>query len=117
MTYAVALLGLIVYLPVGTWLFYLAGMSVDRAKHEHPHGNDPAAQVLVRYILAPIASAHNAAHNALPMTILFLDLPRELATTKRLNRYVDGPPSWRRDVAIAIRFRLLDRYDRRGTHT
>lgn len=110
-------LALIAYLPIGTWLFYLAGMAFDRAKHDHPGGNDPLANAIVACVLGPLASLHNAAHNALPMSILFLDLPREFATTKRLNRYVDGPPGWRRDIALQMRERLLDRYDRRGIHT
>lgn len=116
MKYALWVLAFVIYLPIGTWLFYLAGMSFDRAKHSE-QGNDPVAQVVVRYLLGPLASLHNAANNALPMTILFLDLPREFATTKRLNRYVDGPPGWRRNVALAVRERLLNRYDRRGIHT
>jgi hypothetical protein len=115
MKYMAWALALCIYLPLATWLFYLAGMAFDRAKHEG--GNDPAAEAIVRYVLGPLASLHNAAHNALPMSILFLDLPREFATTKRLNRYVDGSPGWRRDLALQMRERLLNRYDRRGVHT
>lgn len=107
---------LALYLPIATWLLYLAGMAVDRANDE-AHALPELSDFLARLIW-PIAAIHNCANNAWPMMILFgFDPPRELATTKRLNRYVNGPDGWRRRLALFVREQLLNVFDWRGVHT
>jgi hypothetical protein len=109
------LLALCFYLPPSTWLLYLAGMAVDRAKDK-----DHALPELSAYLatwFGLLAGLHNCMNNALPMTLLFGDLPREFATTKRLNRYADGPDGRRRRMALWVRDQLLNIFDWRGVHT
>jgi len=108
-------LGIIAYLPMATWVFYLAGMCLERVERDGTMTE--MAAFISRRLLWPVAAAHNFLLNAIVMTVLFLDLPREPATTKRMNRYVDGPPGWRRDMALAIRAELLNAADPRGIHT
>jgi hypothetical protein len=102
------------YLPVATWLLYLAAMNVDRV--EETLGLPETANAIQR-VVWPLAAVHNCALNATVLVVVFLDPPRELATTKRLNRYVDGPDGWRRRWALWIRAELLNNFDRRGVHT
>jgi phosphate/sulfate permease len=109
------LLALCLYLPPSTWLLYLAGMAIDRAKDEDR--SLPELSAYLSILFAPLASFHNFLNNMLPMTALFLDLPRELATTKRMNRYADGPDGLRKKGALAIREQLLNVFDWRGIHT
>jgi hypothetical protein len=108
------LLGLTAYLPTATWLLFVDGMGVQRAGKELKL---PELSEYLARLLWPLAALHNCAHNALPMTLLFLDLPREAATTKRMNRYVDGPDGWRKRLALWIRAQLLNVFDWRGVHT
>jgi hypothetical protein len=108
-------LALCLYLPPSTWLLYLAGMAIDRAKDEDRSLPELSAYLAV--LFAPLASVHNFLNNTLPMTALFLDFPRELATTKRMNRYADGPDGLRKKGALAIREQLLNVFDWRGIHT
>jgi hypothetical protein len=108
-------IALCLYLPPSTWLLYLAGMAIDRAKDA-----DKALPELSAYLailFGPLAGVHNMLNTVLPMTLLFLDPPRELATTKRMNRYADGPDGWRKRGALAVREQLLNVFDWRGIHT
>lgn len=107
---------LALYLPPATWLLFLAGMAIIRADKQAQALPELAAFLMV--LLYPLAALHNAANNALPMSIVFgFDLPRELATTRRLDRYADGPDGWRKRLALAIRAQLLNVFDYRGVHT
>lgn len=109
------LAALTLYLPPATWLLFLAGMSVIRAdKQAHAL---PELAAYIKNLLLPMAAIHNAANNVLPMSIVFLDLPQELTTTKRLNRYVGGPDGLRKSRALAMREQLLNVFDYRGVHT
>lgn len=49
-------------------------------------------------------------------TIVFLDIPRDPLVTDRLQRYVDGPDTWRRRLAILIDSKLLAWADPKGYH-
>lgn len=108
------ILALAAYLPVATFLLFLAGMVVERGENDH-HVPELAAYLVK--LLWPIAGLHNLANNVLTMTLVCLDLPREGATTKRMNRYADGPDGWRRRLALFVREQLLNWADPDGIHT
>jgi len=104
---------LFLWLPPGTWLFYLAWTAIERAK----------ADGKVSRLAAPVANVillagwlHNAALTLTWGTVLFLDLPRELQLTKRLNR-LEAAGGWRGRFAGWLREAFLNHYDRRGVHT
>lgn len=50
------------------------------------------------------------------VTALFLDLPRELLITSRLQRYADGRDGWRRRLGLWFATNLLDPFDPKGYH-
>lgn len=108
---------LCLYLPPSTLVFYWAGMAYERGK-EHAR-NVPELSDYAVLLLKPLAGLHNTAHNLLPMTVLFLWPSFRLATTMRLNDYVEngkGHWSWHRPLALAIREQLLNWADPDGVH-
>lgn len=141
---AVALLWIL--LPPITWMEFMAGMSFDRLKHggavilptdPEELQNEPDAQRIVSFILWPPAALDNFILAQLVAVFYFHVVPRPLrfrfwlegwkvrhefaagdvGLTMLLNRMVDTRTDWRRDRALAIRKRWLNRYDRRGIHT
>lgn len=102
------------YLPVATFLLFLAGMVVERGKKD---GNLPELSAFLVKMLWPLAAVHNFANNVWTMTLVCLDPPREPATTMRMNRYADGPDGWRKRLALFIREQLLNWADPDGVHT
>ena len=89
------------------WVFFLAVMSLQRAK---------AAGLLTRTALVlayPVIVAGlliDFVVNALVMTVLFLDLPRELTVTARLKRHNRHGSGWRQRLAKWFE-PLLDPFD------
>jgi hypothetical protein len=106
-------LALALYLPPSTWLLFLAGMGIERAVK---NGALPELPTYLVKLVWPFAAVHNALNNSVTMTIICVDLPRELATTKRMNRYADGPEGWRKRFALFVRQQLLDWADPDGYH-
>ena len=49
-------------------------------------------------------------------TVVFLELPKELLVTARLQRYLRGEDGWRKTVAVYICNNLLDPFDPNGKH-
>lgn len=49
-------------------------------------------------------------------TVVFLELPKELLVTARLQRYIVGDDGWRKKVAVYICNNLLDPFDPNGKH-
>lgn len=49
-------------------------------------------------------------------SFIFLEPPKELLVTARLQRYIKGPVTWRRDRALWICTNLLDYFDPSGKH-
>jgi phosphatidylglycerophosphate synthase len=114
-------LALCLYLPPSTFLFYLAGMGVERGRrveHGKP-GRITELSGFVVVLLMPLAMVHNALHNWLPMTVLFLWPSWRPATTMRMNDYADhGKGKWgyHRPLAVFIREHLLNWADPDGIH-
>lgn len=94
------------------WIFYLAVMSLKRAKEAgllHKTARIFGLPVLVAgYIL-------DALVNLIVLTFVLLELPRELTVTARLKRHIRESKDWRLNVALWF-VPLLDPYDPSGRH-
>ena len=102
------------YLPVATWLLYLAGMALERAAEADRNLLELAE--FIENLFKPLAAVHNILNNAMPMFIVFFSPPKELFTTKRLNRHV-AQGGRRGELALFVREQLLNFADHRGIHT
>lgn len=95
------------------WIFYLAVMNLQRARD---------ANLLSRtaYVMGlPVLYAGlliDFATNMLPMTILFVEMPREALVTARLTRHINDGEGWRKSLALWLCINLLDQFDPRGYH-
>lgn len=49
-------------------------------------------------------------------TVVFLELPKELLVTARLQRYLRGEDGWRKTIALYVCNNLLDPFDPNGKH-
>lgn len=97
-------------LYVNTWTHYLAIFHLKKV--EQAQGLLPLSRFLGYWVLLPKGMALDWLLN-LVATLPFLDFPAhplELVTG-RLQRYVDGPDSWRRRVAMAYDADQLKPYD------
>lgn len=96
-----------------TWIFYLAVMNLARAR-------DNGTLSKVAYVFGlPVLYVglfFDALVTIFVGTILFLDLPRELTLTGRLQRLSKKPDTWRGKLAIWICRNLLDTFDPSGDH-
>ena len=94
------------------WLFYLAVMSLDRARRAKTLSK-PALwfgyPILIAGLLIDLLV------NVL-LTVPFLDLPRETTVTYRLKRYAAGPDGWRKRVTLWFADDMLDDFDPTGKH-
>ena len=112
-------------LPGTTWRDYAAGSNVDRVKHgcnvtlpaQELRMLKPDHERLIDWQLALPASARNFVFNATWGWLYFLDPPREVGFTRRLNRYRAGPDVEQAATADQVSARWLDPLDRRGRHT
>lgn len=95
------------------WFFYLAVMSLARARQAGTLSN--GARIMGLPILY-LGLALDCLGNLTFAMLIFLDLPREPLVSSRLQRYVDGPPGWRRNLALVFARHLLDPFDPRGFH-
>lgn len=119
-----------VYLPAQTWMEFLAGMSIDRVKHgctivlppEDERSNTEDGDWVVKYLLWPGAALDNFLLAQAVALFYFHVVPipwKDVGLTKLLNRMVDTypPGSRQHDLALPLRKRWLNRYDRRAVHT
>jgi ABC-type maltose transport system permease subunit len=89
------------------WVFFLAVMSLDRAKRTGTLR--PVAFALGIPILT-IGLLVDFLTNVLVMTFVLLELPREWTVTARLRRHIKGT-GWRKSVALYICGTFLDYFD------
>lgn len=90
------------------WVFYLAAMKLKAHRHElSPTAKFFGYQVLI------VGYAIDALANITVMTVLCLDLPRELTVTSRLKRY-KGKKGWKGEVRGWFCGELLDLFDDGG---
>src|SRR5437899_211172 len=95
------------------WLFYLAVMSLQRAR-------DTGTLSKPAYILGlPIfflGWAIDFVANMIPASFLFLEFPEELLVTARLRKHVQEKDGWRKTLALFLCKNLLDTFDPSGSH-
>jgi hypothetical protein len=95
-----------------TYFFYLLFVVTMAAKAAW--GN---LSIVPRVLLVPaalVAVLMDVFFNLVPATVIFLDLPRELLFTQRLERYKAQGAGWRYTVARWICQNLLDPFQQGG---
>lgn len=120
----------LLFLPVTTWLYYLAAMNIGRVEGGggvvkpalDERRNEPDAARVVKWLLYPVGAITNWLLMNLVALLYFGVRPRwrtEAGLTSLLNRLVREEPlfSWRFDRARSVQRRWLDRYDPRGKHS
>ena len=100
-------------LTYGLWVAYLAVMNLQRAR-------DNGTLSKVAYVLGcPVMYGGlllDFLANQLLMTIILLELPRELLVTARVSRHKKAGKGWRKKVAEWFCRVLLDPFDPDGCH-
>jgi hypothetical protein len=95
------------------WVFYLAVMSLWRAKRENVLG--PLALIFGVPVLG-VGAVLDFLVNTSIASVLFWELPREFLLTKRLQRHIKFSQDWRRTLARFICKNLLNPFDPTGDH-
>jgi hypothetical protein len=95
------------------WILYLAVMNLQRA---HDAGTITRPAYCLGLPLLYLGLLVDFLVNVFPVTVLFLELPRELLVTARLTRYANGPDGWRKRLALWFAHNLLDTFDPSGQH-
>ena len=96
----------------GLWLFYLASMSLIRARDA---GSIQRPALILGYPVVAVALALDFILNMTLFTLIFVDPPREKLITARLRRYINGS-GWRSRLARWFAHNLLDVFDPSGRH-
>lgn len=94
------------------WVLYLAIMALSAARRK---GNLPKPALYLAYPLLGFGYLVDFLSNMV-ITVLFLDFPREVLVTSRLQRYANGPDGWRRRLGLWFARNLLDPFDPKGYH-
>lgn len=93
------------------WIFYLAVMNLSQAK------NKGTLSKVAKFFGTPvlfIGLLVDLLCNIL-LSVVFLDIPRELTVTARLKRYSKGS-GWRKSAALRLADDMLDDFDPSGKH-
>ena len=109
---AVLLLAYAVGLTYATWIFYLAVMSLSRAKKSGTLST--TAYVLGLPVLI-VGLALDLLLNVTVMSLVLWEIPRETTVTARLKRHHKESTGWR--LAVVLWFEpILDPFDPSGDH-
>lgn len=109
---------------VGMWWFYRIVMRVVK-KRDQLYAEGGWQNVTEAYVLVVVFAIMDVAYNVAVGSIIFLELPRELLFTTRLQRHrkQDGimlgelsNPPWRYKLATFICTKLLNPHDPDGNH-
>lgn len=95
------------------WVLYLAVMNLQRARDTGTLS--PAARFLGMALLY-IGLVVDFLVNVGPVSVLFLELPRECLVTQRLTRHANVADGWRKHLALWFAKNLLDPFDPSGQH-
>lgn len=95
------------------WIFYLAIMSLYRAKTEH-RISKPA--LILGYPILIIGAILDFIVNIFIFTLLFLEIPKEILVTQRLSRHIKSKSGYRFKLSKWICSNLLDTFDVTGNH-
>lgn len=94
------------------WVFYLAVMGLKRAKDA---GKLHKTALTLGYPVLIAGYLLDALVNVFVMTVIFIEVPRELTVTARLKRHIRESDGWQ--LALARWFiPLLDPFDPSGRH-
>lgn len=105
----------LVYVVVGFWLpwvFYLAVMSLYRARRE---GTLTRPATIMGYPVLVVGAIMDVLLNVVVLTVVMLEVPKELMVTHRLRRHKDGK-GFRGRIARWLAKNFLDPYDPKGAH-
>ena len=108
---ALTAIGAFIYM-VACWIMYLTVMNMKANK-------DKVESQFVYWLgraLFGLALAMNMVLNLLVYTILYVDLPRELLATDRMDRYKKKGKGWRCTMATWKCTNLLNPFDPKGEH-
>ena len=94
------------------WVFYLAVMSLKRAKDA---GLLTKTAMALGYPVLVVGYILDFWVNITVMTLLLMEFPRETTVTARLKRHNNQSTGWRKSVALWAE-PLLDPYDPSGNH-
>lgn len=90
------------------WLFYLAVMALYSAKKK---GTLTKPALVLGYPILIVGALLDFFVNAVLMTVLMLEPPREWLVTQRLSRHLKRGEGWRKAVASWVCRNLLDTFD------
>jgi len=105
-------LGIILYVWV-FWAGYVLIMGIYRAKLANRL--TPVTLVLSAPFVI-LGFCIDVIANLVIAPIVFLDLPKELLVTTRLQRYIKENTDWRHSIAAYVCDNLLDVFDPTGNH-
>lgn len=94
------------------WLLFLAVMNLRRAKKA---GTLTRTAYVMGLPMLGVGLVLDFLVNAIPMTAILLELPREWTVSARLKRHNLHSTGWRKSVALWFE-PLLDPYDHTGDH-
>lgn len=94
------------------WVLYLAVMNLRRAKHA---GLLTRTAYVMGLPMLGVGLVLDFLVNAVPMTLILLELPREWTVSARLKRHNLHSTGWRKSVALWFE-PLLDPFDHTGDH-
>lgn len=95
------------------WIFYLAVMNLHRV--HKTTGLSKTTFIFGVPVLA-VGLLLDVLVNISVCSLLFLDIPRELTVTARLQRYNKASDGWRKKTALWIAEHFLDVFDPSGKH-
>lgn len=94
------------------WVFYLAVMNLKRAKDA---GTLTKTAFLLGQPVLYVGLLLDFVANLTLMTVILLELPREVLVTARLKRHIKGT-GWRSTVAFWFGLHILNAFDPSGNH-
>ena len=112
MNSALKLAGVLIAAFYVLWLLYLAVMNLRRAKKA---GTLTRTAYVMGLPMLGVGLALDFLVNAIPMTIILLETPREWTVSARLKRHNQESSGWRKSVAAWFE-PLLDPFDHTGDH-
>lgn len=95
------------------WVMYLAVMALQRARDAGVLS--PFAMRAGKALLAA-GIVWDVLCNLLPVTVIFMEWPREATVSSRLRRLVRAPDGWRRRLATWYAVVLLNPFSPGGPH-
>jgi hypothetical protein len=96
------------------WVLYLAVMNLQRARNA---GTIAKPAYYLGLPLLYVGLLTDCLVNLVPVSVLFLELPRELLVTARLTRHAHSSATgWRHRLAVWFALNLLDPFDPSGKH-